>query len=582
MDISNYFINFALDSENILREFKNKLKTTMTAINNLIKEKHLEALKPSRFSQTVNEADSCAMKITDLLKNDLTKASVKGGYPILSMQLCSLQSEYCFFLLDLLNDFVVATQQNEMSFILYNLYDVNKKFGASHDAVYFSADFIHLSSEDAAQELMKTPCYKETEEVVIREIKDIVTGNPNLHCFFDNTFGENSEQSLLKCNDMHSMLQMIKSICEKLVYEASRRLLDFKEEDVISCYNVWNSRNSNDWLCLSCNDFIAWEHGLFTKHKENNIRAKYNEYLTKLYESGFLDFIIEKMDIRYEKDTRYEKDNHCRMESFLSIDDDVYVEKNGLFYPENDHDYHVYDDYDDHHAHHVHARGQSAELLLAEHAVGELLFDDGTPNPESVGKYLMLKVAELGENEIRSFFEFINFKEKLEQLAEQNGILHIGFLSCMTESSEHGSSFTAQSYSGNQSFSESRSSCTGGRASKTSCWHPEKQIHRNLCRKLSEKGYCHVDGDHYQWTATIEEFGYLIYYSTKILKIGKHPSSDRILWDMFCPFFGINDKKKKQAQNAITSLKRDLEAKKHNANCEKAENIKRLIMMVKV
>ena len=156
---------------------------------------------------------------------------------------------------------------------------------------------------------------------MIREIKDIVTGNPNLHCFFDNTFGENSEQSLLKCNDMHSMLQMIKSICEKLVYEASRRLLDFKEEDVISCYNVWNSRNSNDWLCLNCNDFIAWEHGLFTKHKENNIPAKYNEYLTKLYESGFLDFIIEKMDIRYEKDTRYEmdnryeKDNHCRMES---------------------------------------------------------------------------------------------------------------------------------------------------------------------------------------------------------------------------------------------------------------------------
>ena len=45
---------------------------------------------------------------------------------------------------------------------------------------------------------------------------------------------------------------------------------------------------------------------------------------------------------------------------------------------------------------------------------------------------------------------------------------------------------------------------------------------------------------------------------------------------------GINDKKKKQAQNAITCLKRDLEAKKHNANCEKAENIKRLIMMVKV
>ena len=153
----------------------------------------------------------------------------------------------------------------------------------------------------------------------------------------------------------------------------------------------------------------------------------------------------------------------------------------------------------------------------------------------------MVHISELGENEIKSFFEFIYFKKQLELLAKKEGILHIGLLSSMSETSAYGSYSAAQSSSvnqsssanqpspGNQPSSGSKSSCTGGRASKTSCWHPEKQIHRNLCRQLREKGYCQVDGDHYQWTATIEEFGYLIYYSTKILKIGKHPSSDRIL-----------------------------------------------------
>lgn len=102
---------------------------------------------------------------------------------------------------------------------------------------------------------------------------------------------------------------------------------------------------------LECDyDFCAWKQGLL-KHREKNIRAKYDEHLNKLYESGFLDFIIEKMDISYQEG------------SSLSIYDDVYEERNGVFYPEG---------------HHAHDKGLSVEQILAEHAVEELLLADGT------------------------------------------------------------------------------------------------------------------------------------------------------------------------------------------------------------
>ena len=48
----------------------------------------------------------------------------------------------------------------------------------------------------------------------------------------------------------------------------------------------------------------------------------------------------------------------------------------------------------------------TALIGLSEHAVEELLLADGTPNPDSVGRYLLLHVAEIGYMEIKSFFEF--------------------------------------------------------------------------------------------------------------------------------------------------------------------------------
>ena len=539
----------------------------MTTANSVIRKKHLNALKPSRFVQAINEVDSYSRKIRELLDFGVFNPRTTSDDTILSMRVLMLQSNYCFTLLDFLIQLVEGIRKQGLKFLLVNLYDLNSMKDYRHTLGYFSDDWIFVSYDsEEVQQVINASCYRKSEAEVLCQIKDVVRRHPILDCCYNDVCEVYVVAKLLSSDSIYSMMESLSDACTTMLIHVEKMLGNFTDNDVATCYKYWNNINENRWKGSCRHDFRTWKHGLFAKHKEKNIRAKYYDCLTKLYESGFLDFIIDKMDIRYQKG------------SFLSVDGHNYEERNGFFYPEDGLPY---------------GSGLPDELLFAEHAVGELLFDEGTPNPNSVGIYLMVHISELGENEIKSFFEFTYFKKQLELLAKKEGILHIGLLSSMSETSAYGSYSAAQSSSvnqsssanqpspGNQPSSGSKSSCTGGRASKTSCWHPENQIHLNLCRKLREKGYCQVDGDHYQWTATIEEFGYLIYYSTEILKIGKHPSSDRILWDMFCPFFGIDDKKKKQAQNAITCLKRDLEAKKHNANCEKAENIKKLIMMVK-
>lgn len=497
----------------------------MTITNEVIRKKHLKALAPSRFIQAVNEADSYAQNIADFCGEEYWNASDRGDLTILSMRLVTLQSHYCFNILDLLIEIAEGIINEGFIFLLTNLYDANKDNDKRKDFGYFSVDFFKMSSYEETK-VMETPCYKRLEKQIVNQIKDIVRCNPILHCFYDETFKGEYDCRLQDCNTLVDLLKTLLFLCNDLVSCMSRKLLTFTDDDVVSCYDYWNNINENSWE-LECDYyFCTWKQGLL-KHREKNIRAKYYEHLIKLYESGFLDFIIEKMDISYQEG------------SSLSIYDDVYEERNGLFYPEG---------------HHAHEKGLSVEQLLAEHAVGELLLADGTPNPDSVGRYLMLHVAEIGQEEIRSFFEFINFKKYLEHLAEQEGILP---------------------------SSGSHASCEGRKSTPKCCWRPENEMQSELCRKLTEQGYCHVDGDHYQWTATNEEFGYLIYYSTSILHIGTHPSSGRIQWDMFCCFFGINENMKKQAQNAVTSLKHDLKDKNHHVNCEKAEKIKRIVKIVK-
>ena len=498
----------------------------MTTTNEVIRKKHLKALEPSRFVKALNETDSYAKKIADFCGEEYWNTSGKGDLTILSMRLVTLQSHYCFNVLDLLIEISEGIINDGFIFLLTNLHDVNKDNDKRKYFGYFSVDFLAMPSYEEETKVMETPCYKKFEMPIVSQIKDIVRCNPILHCFYDETFRGEYDCRLLDCDTLDDLLNTLLFLCNDLVSSMARKLSDFTDDDVDSCYNYWNNINENSWE-LECDYFFCtWKQGLL-KHREKNIRAKYYEHLIKLYESGFLDFIIEKMDISYQEG------------SSLSIYDDVYEERNGLFYPEG---------------HHAHEKGLSVEQLLAEHAVGELLLADGTPNRDSVGRYLMLHVAEIGYKEISSFFEFINFKKYLKQLAEQEGILP---------------------------SSGSHASCEGRKSTPKCCWRPENEMQRDLCRKLTEQGYCHVDSDHYQWTATNEEFGYLIYYSTSILHIGTHPSSGRIQWDMFCCFFGINENMKKQAQNAVTSLKHDLKDKNHHVNCEKAEKIKRIVKIVK-
>lgn len=526
----------------------------------VIRKKHLKALEPSRFAQAINEADSYSRKIHELLDFSVCKPHTTSDDTILSMRVLMLQSNYCFSLLDFLIQLVEGIRNDGLKFLMKNLYDLNSMKDKRHTLGYFSNEWIYIFYDsEEVQQVINASCYRKSEAEVLLQIKDVVKRHPILNSCHDDVCDVYIVDTLLNSGSIYSLMGNLHDACTTMLNHAEMMIKNFADEDVATCYKYWSNINEKCWKDSCKHDFRTWKHGLFTKHKEKNIRSKYYDCLTKLYESGFLDFIIDKMDIRYLKG------------SFLSVDGHNYEERNGLFYPEDG----LAND-----------KGLSDELLFAEHAVGELLFEDGTPNPDSVGIYLMVHLAELGEKEIRSFFNFINFKKQLELLARKEGILHIGLLSSMTETPAHGSYSAAQSSSVSQSSSANqpssgKSSCMGGRASKTSCWHPEKQMHLDLCRKLTEQGYCHVDGDHYQWTATNEEFGYLIYYSTSILHIGTHPSSGRIQWDMFCCFFGINENMKKQAQNAVTSLKHDLKDKNHHVNCEKAEKIKRIVKIVK-
>lgn len=497
----------------------------MTITNEVIRKKHLKALEPSRFIQAVNEAGSYAKNLADFCGKEYWNASEKGDLTILSLRLLTLQSHYCFNILNLLIEIAEGIINDGFIFLLTNLYDANKDIDKKGGFGYFSVDFLDMSYYEETK-VMETPCYKKFEMPIVNQIKNVVRDNSILQSFCDEVFKDDYYHRLLDCNTLFDLLNTLLFFCNDLVCFVSRKLLNFTDDDVDSCYDYWNNINKKSWD-LECDYFFCtWKQGLL-KHREKNIRAKYYEHLSKLYESGFLDFIIEKMDISYQEG------------SSLSIYDDVYEERNGLFYPEG---------------YHAHEKGLSVEQLLAEHAVGELLLADGTPNPDSVGRYLMIHVAEIGYIEINSFFEFIDFKKNLEQLVEHEGLLP---------------------------SSGSHASCEGRKSTPKCCWRPENEMQRDLCRKLTEQGYCHVDSDHYQWTATNEEFGYLIYYSTSILHIGTHPSSGRIQWDMFCCFFGINENMKKQAQNAVTSLKHDLKDKNHHVNCEKAEKIMRIVKIVK-
>ena len=74
----------------------------MTTTNEVIRKKHLKALEPSRLAQAINEADSYAKNLADFCGEEYWNVSEKGDLSILSLRLLTLESHYCFNLLDLL------------------------------------------------------------------------------------------------------------------------------------------------------------------------------------------------------------------------------------------------------------------------------------------------------------------------------------------------------------------------------------------------------------------------------------------------------------------------------------------------
>lgn len=113
----------------------------MTITNEVIRKKHLKALEPSRFIQAVNEADSYAQNIADFCGEEYWNASDRGDLTILSMRLVTLQSHYCFNILDLLIEIAEGIINDGFIFLLTNLYDANKDNDKRKDFGYFSVDF---------------------------------------------------------------------------------------------------------------------------------------------------------------------------------------------------------------------------------------------------------------------------------------------------------------------------------------------------------------------------------------------------------------------------------------------------------
>ena len=113
----------------------------MTTTNEVIRKKHLKALEPSRFARAINETDSYAKNLADFCGEEYWNVSEKGDLTILSLRLLTLQSHYCFNLLDLLIKSAEGIVKEGFIFLLTNLYDAHKDSDKMRSFGYFSVDF---------------------------------------------------------------------------------------------------------------------------------------------------------------------------------------------------------------------------------------------------------------------------------------------------------------------------------------------------------------------------------------------------------------------------------------------------------
>ena len=72
-----------------------------------------------------------------------------------------------------------------------------------------------------------------------------------------------------------------------------------------------------------------------------------------------------------------------------------------------------------------------------------------------------------------------------------------------------------------------------------------------IFRKLEENGYIHTEDSSYVWGVSQAEDGYMVYIVSDLLDI-KHPSSNRILWQVFRGVFSNVESMEKTAQVAVS------------------------------
>lgn len=93
-------------------------------------------------------------------------------------------------------------------------------------------------------------------------------------------------------------------------------------------------------------------------------------------------------------------------------------------------------------------------------------------------------------------------------------------------------------------------------------------------RKLVDAQYCHVKEAGYEWDASSEEYGYMVYIVSDLLHL-RHPSTGRLQWQAFQSLFCNAKSIEKTARSRVSE---NLAPYKNPKSwCEEAKKIKRLL-----
>lgn len=437
-----------------------------------------------------------------------------------NIQLCYLKLNYCIMLLNFVCQLGEGYNRTKFLYLIRYFYDVNTDIDKGELVGYIPETLEDLPISKEESQLNKE---------LVQKFKDLA--------FSRYDFCELSgicckyRKYISQENDLDSITAVMTEIAQELVNKAYLRLEKFSDKDTIICYDYWQGVSDNHWKTKYISEYEAWLKGILKKNREKEIQSKYLEYIQSVFDSGFLNELIPTL--------HYTTDDKC---DTFEINGSNYRLGEGQKYYPTDQNSQI--------------KAGSWEQILAQHAIRELLDRNGEPDMDSIGRYLLTQRKSIGYYAIESFFAFLTIKSHIEEAQRIEENFWCLMRACVIAANDEGDSPTTSHH--------------------PAMWRPQDDAQKEVCRRLVEKKYCHAMGDHYEWDGTAEEFGFLIYHGTKKFKIGLHPSSGRIQWDMFCPFFSIGVKKKKLAQNAVTKLTHN-DIKKGSSMYEKAERIRILL-----